>query len=194
MRRPARRLFTLCSAMSGVLLVVVLAIWARSYFRVDAIYYEGDDAVYLYRFGWGTGRLNIQRLEAEGDPVSRWFWHSMVPTRRGGGGLVLGTGESQFLGLRLLDRTEKDWHSSPPGSRTAPDPPYTEVRELGVSVPCWQAAALSACLPACWLLRRRRRHFGRLRSDRGQCVRCGYDLRTTPDRCPECGTVPEVSP
>ena len=38
-----------------------------------------------------------------------------------------------------------------------------------------------------------RRRFRALRRSKGLCVHCGYDLRATPDRCPECG-VPRYAP
>jgi hypothetical protein len=57
-----------------------------------------------------------------------------------------------------------------------------------IGVPFWLMAVLLAILPAWaavghivrWL--RRRARLGR-----GQCTACGYDLRATPERCPECG-------
>ncbi|HWE97376.1 MAG TPA: hypothetical protein VG269_25685 [Tepidisphaeraceae bacterium] len=56
-------------------------------------------------------------------------------------------------------------------------------------IPDWCIALpLLLLIPVAWridkVLRMRRR---RLRSE---CVVCGYDLRATPGRCPECGTMP----
>lgn len=53
----------------------------------------------------------------------------------------------------------------------------------------WQLAVVEivlSILPAIWLIdwRKRRRW-----ASAGGCFVCGYDLRATPARCPECGAV-----
>jgi len=47
---------------------------------------------------------------------------------------------------------------------------------------------LFAILPTLWTIRRIRHR--RFRSHTNACSTCGYDLRATPTRCPECGALP----
>jgi len=56
-------------------------------------------------------------------------------------------------------------------------------------VPYWALTGLAALVPAVFLaIRVRHMLWSHLLSRRGLCVRCGYDVRATPGRCPECGT------
>jgi predicted amidophosphoribosyltransferase len=54
-----------------------------------------------------------------------------------------------------------------------------------VAVPYWFIAVLALPLPLIWVVRwRKRRRVAR----EGLCRVCGYGLRASVERCPECGT------
>lgn len=61
------------------------------------------------------------------------------------------------------------------------------TRGVWLGAPYWFAALLSAILPV-WRFGGWKRRRRRYRLAHGLCINCGYDLRATPVRCPECGT------
>lgn len=54
-----------------------------------------------------------------------------------------------------------------------------------VLMPYWFVTVASAVLPALWTSLWMQRRHARLA---GLCRKCGYDLRASRERCPECGT------
>src|SRR4051794_19007569 len=87
-----------------------------------------------------------------------------------------------------------DYYSSVPNDRYDPrkESQYRKVVVNDAKVfalDTWLLGLLLAALPGAVLARKFRRYMARRRAARGDlCRTCGYDLRATPERCPECGS------
>ena len=68
----------------------------------------------------------------------------------------------------------------------------TEGYDLLLVAPYWAVTPPALAVPVVWLTLVIRRLKRRRKRILGRCVVCGYDLRATPDRCPECGTAAVV--
>jgi hypothetical protein len=69
--------------------------------------------------------------------------------------------------------------------------PAANVSFQSMTFPLPMVVALTLIMPAIWIreLKTRRR-----KCRRQICPTCGYDIRATPNRCPECGSAPNRAP
>jgi hypothetical protein len=66
------------------------------------------------------------------------------------------------------------------------EPRYREAKDyVSIAIPYWLPGLFVLALPMWWMgeiMRKRRR------ATHGLCPTCGYDIRASRERCPECGS------
>jgi hypothetical protein len=188
-----RKLLTLAAATSAAMCILCLVLWPRSDGTFDDLRFVRNDSPTSWWacdvssadaevfFGFlrhrrpGPGAPDESLTDgfshdASSGPHRLWSWGLAYLTQmaRYGHGRW-GFGVLHQAGLPVQGETEEVW---------------------AVMAPHWSLAALSGVLPALGLLRWVRRRRKVMREKAGRCPACGYDLRATPERCPECGAVP----
>ena len=150
----------LCTAMCG------LWVWGQ-WWREAAMFGAGGR---VYHFGANSSGLFVAEFqgvsrEYRRDHPVRWRWD-----------------HGRAASYDVMDDAANRVGLGFAGFRHAYSQPHPYASHGAVLIPYWAPACLLALLPAARLIRRIRRHPA------GGCRRCGYDLRATPERCPECGT------
>jgi hypothetical protein len=121
----------------------------------------GDGWINPAPWRWYHGTLPNRLIVLGHRPIYEWYWYGIA---------VHGTSGTTY------DYSTTSWFRGT----------YKTY-----AVPFFWPIALTLLLPACVAVRSRRflirQQFRRVR---GLCPSCGYDLRATPQRCPECGYAP----
>ena len=135
-----------------------------------------------YQIASRAGTLAFGRVFDLRSDMGFFEWHYVsVPVDHGHASAVLQG--STLLGFGGFVEVPTDRERRDHGLSTA----------WSIQLPHWFLMVLAA-IPGCLALRWRR--WFRPPSAPGRCVQCGYDLRASPHRCPECGlgAPPTTSP
>ena len=160
MRRLARILINARTVLSLLLCLAMAALWVRSYRDGDRVIWNGNGRCLWVAFSRGQCMAGGGFTIA--DPSIR---HDRLPSPTYLDEMwPLMASEPWQCGDFIIDAHEwPQWYKA--------------------TAPAWALASLTTLLPGIAVIRRSRR----FRRPKGFCVVCGYDLRATPERCPECG-------
>lgn len=115
-------------------------------------------------------------------PTFQTYFSTAAPPMSQGRMIRSGTWQTKFAGFTFAGHRDVFSGSLPDVG------PYTmDDHFFGAVVPYWAVSLILATLPLLWVTARLRTLLSARRRYSGLCPVCGYDLRATPDRCPECG-------
>ena len=186
-----RVLFTLASAVALLVCAATMVLWVRSYWVTDFYLGRNGPKTVLTQSSRGSVLLNSALVPQDRRVVPAYGYHRMTA--------------AQSLHARAPHLGEPgvrhhgawlgfSWFASDGGvsRRKLPNGHTVNMHFLPmheVAVPDWSLLLVFAALPVAWLLLWWRDRGRRRRIERGLCARCGYDLRATTNRCPECGAM-----
>ena len=168
MRRLARRVFTMCSALSPLLCVAVCVLWVRSYWVSDSFIWSRHPRGMFVVSADGEFRLEHTRaVDDFGANLPGGFKHRTE--RADGSGAY-------------PDRIPGEWLHFQRWGFVFVTGVRWDTYHHAVFLPAWFLVALLVALPAVKVGGVVRRLRG---ASAGRCPSCGYDLRASPERCPE---------
>lgn len=181
-RRPPLRLFsrlmTAFSLASFALAVLVIVMWIRSFhYNHVAV----PDKFFSENYAYFLSSRGITYWYFFDEPLhlQRPMWWRFPPSQKS-----IRLAATMDPGLLFLGfgRTRTTYFHNSPFSGRSPPRPLTIV-----AIPYYALLTAGFILPAIFLTQRLGFIIRARRRRKGQCPQCGYDLRATPELCPECG-------
>jgi hypothetical protein len=179
-----RRLFTFFSVLSLLLCLATIVLWLRSYRVRDMVSFAkaGGNSHMAQSI---LGRVHVQTTFGNSTGGFHYAADRLSPQAIWNGGMSRYPVNTEWH-FGFVWQSYSRRHMPLWGNAT-----NLITRHRLIVVPYWSVSVLLAVLPGVWVVGRLRR---RDRVEFGHCRQCGYDLRASPERCPECATAIENEP
>jgi hypothetical protein len=161
-----RRLFNILTVLSLVLCVVTMVLGILSLWVVMLWGYCGNGGGPYVEVSSSRGCIDVEYEPAYAGSGSPWTGFYAFPA-------------DDFSNSLRWNHLGFDMHTIEPSAYG----PEFAIEEF--YIPEWFICSVTAIPPFLWYRSYRLR---RLRKLKGLCLQCGYDLRASKERCPECGT------